>query len=65
MKSSGPTWLTANRSMPELTESTELVSVDDAIDGIAREALEEARRVEEAERYRKIPGPIIAPNKAG
>jgi hypothetical protein len=46
---------------PDLTESTELVSVDDNIDQIAREALEEARRVEEAERYRKTPGPIIPP----
>jgi hypothetical protein len=45
--------------MPALTESTELASVDDTIDGIAREALEEARRVEEAERYRKNPGPIV------
>jgi hypothetical protein len=64
MKNSGRTWLIANKSMPGLTESTELVSVDDTIDGIAREALEEARRVEEAEKYRKNPGPIITPNKA-
>jgi hypothetical protein len=47
--------------MPDLTESTELVSVDDTIDGIAREALEEARRVEEAAKYRKNPGPIVPP----
>jgi hypothetical protein len=47
--------------MPGLTESTELVSVDDNIDEIAREALEEARRVEEAEKYRKTPGPVIPP----
>jgi hypothetical protein len=44
-------------------ESTELVSVDDAIDAIAREALEEAQRMEEAERYRSIPGPIVPPQK--
>jgi hypothetical protein len=31
------------------------VSVDDAIDAIAREALAEARRKEEAERYRNNP----------
>jgi hypothetical protein len=45
--------------MPDLTESSELVSVDDDIDAIAREALEEARRVEEVEKYRKNPGPIV------
>jgi hypothetical protein len=47
--------------MPDLTESTELLSVDDSIDEIAREALQEARRVEEDEKYRKTPGPIIPP----
>jgi hypothetical protein len=47
--------------MRNLTESTELMSVDDSIDEIAREALEEARRVEEAEKYRKSPGPVIPP----
>jgi hypothetical protein len=47
--------------MPDLTESTELVSVDDNIDEIAHEALEEARHVEEAEKYRKTPGPVIPP----
>jgi hypothetical protein len=47
--------------MPDLTESTELVGVDHNIDEIAREALEEARRVEEAEKYRKTPGPVIPP----
>jgi len=50
--------------MIKQSESTELVSVDDAIDAIAREALEEARRVEEAERYRKNPGPVVPPNPA-
>jgi hypothetical protein len=45
------------------------VSVDDSIDAIAREALEEARRMEEArriaeaERYRNTPGPIVPPQK--
>jgi hypothetical protein len=38
------------------TEPTELISVDDTIDGIAREALAEAKRIEEAERFRKSPG---------
>ena len=44
------------------TEPTELISVDDTIDGIAREALAEAKRIEEAERFRKSPGPLIAPD---
>jgi hypothetical protein len=48
---------------PEQTESSELVSVDDTIDAIAREALAEARRIEEAERYRNNPGPIVPPQK--
>jgi hypothetical protein len=42
-------------------ETTELVSVDATIDAIAREALEEARRVEEAQRYRNNPGPVVPP----
>jgi hypothetical protein len=50
--------------MPTKPESSELVSVDDTIDGIAREALEEARRVEETEKFRKNPGPVIAPDPA-
>jgi hypothetical protein len=49
--------------VPNQPESTELVSVDDSIDAIAREALEEARRAEEAERYRSIPGPVVPPQK--
>ena len=44
-------------------EATELVSVDETIDGIAREALEEARRVEEAQRYRNNPGPVVPPQR--
>lgn len=47
--------------MPDLTESSEIVSVDEDIDGIAHEALEEARRLEEAERYRKNPGAVVPP----
>lgn len=47
--------------MSDPTESTELVSVDDTIDAIAREALEEARRIEEAERFRNNPGPVVPP----
>jgi hypothetical protein len=50
--------------VPNQAESTELVSVDDSIDAIAREALEEARRVEEAERYRHNPGPVVPPQKS-
>jgi hypothetical protein len=49
--------------MSSQPEPTELVSVDDSIDAIAREALEEARRAEEAQRYRSIPGPVVAPPK--
>jgi hypothetical protein len=45
--------------MPNQPESSELVSVDDTIDTIAREALEEARRIEEAARYRSNPGPVV------
>jgi hypothetical protein len=47
--------------MPDLTESSELVSVDATIDEIAREALQEARRVEDLERYRNNPGPLMPP----
>jgi hypothetical protein len=47
--------------VPNQPESTELVSVDDSIDAIAREALEEARRIEEAQRYRSTPGPVVPP----
>lgn len=58
-------WLTAEQRVrlvisPE-KPTTEPVSVDATIDGIAREALEEARRVEAAEKLRKIPGPVIPP----
>ncbi|HTD75048.1 MAG TPA: hypothetical protein VK652_16095 [Steroidobacteraceae bacterium] len=48
--------------MPNQSESNELVSVDEIIDAIAREALEEARRIEEAERYRNNPGPVVPPH---
>ena len=48
--------------MQSQPESSGLVSVDDTIDGIAREALEEARRVEESEKYRKNPGPLVPPD---
>ena len=41
-----------------------LVSIDETIDAIALEALEEARRVEEAERYRCNPGPIMPPQRS-
>jgi hypothetical protein len=49
--------------VPNQPDSTEIVSVDDSIGAIAREALEEARRVEEAERYRSVPGPVVPPQK--
>jgi hypothetical protein len=47
-----------------LAHSAGLVSVDENIDAIAREALEEARRREEAARYRNQPGPIVTPKPA-
>jgi hypothetical protein len=47
--------------MSDPTETSGLVSVDDDIDAIAREALREARRLEEAERYRCNPGPVVPP----
>jgi hypothetical protein len=50
-------------SMRKPTESGDLLSVEEDIDAIAREALEEARHTEEALRYRSNPGPIIAPDK--
>jgi electron transfer flavoprotein alpha/beta subunit len=49
-------------NVPKQSESNELVSVDEIIDAIAREALEEARRIEEAERYRNNPGPVVPPH---
>jgi hypothetical protein len=39
------------------------VSVDDTIDEIAREALAEARRLEEVERYRNNSEPVVSPQK--
>jgi hypothetical protein len=50
-------------NMNKQPESSELVSLDDSIGAIAREALEEARRIEEAERYRNNPGPVVPPPK--
>lgn len=54
-------------NLPNQPESSELISIDggidDGIDAIAREALLEARRTEEAERYRNNPGPLVPPQK--
>jgi hypothetical protein len=47
--------------MPNQPKPSEIVSVDDTIDAIAREALAEARRIEEAQRYRHNPGPLGPP----
>jgi hypothetical protein len=44
------------------SESTELISIDATIEGIAHEALAEARRLEEIEKFRKNPGPLVAPD---
>ena len=43
----------------------DLVSVDDSIDELAREALTEARRLEEIEKSRKQRGPVVAPPPRG
>jgi hypothetical protein len=51
----------AHEYMPSQPESSELVSVDETIDAIAREALEEARHIGEAQRYRSNPGPVVPP----
>ena len=51
------------KAMADVPQSGDLVSVDEDIDAIAREALEEARRMEEALRYRNNPGPIVAPER--
>jgi hypothetical protein len=48
--------------MHNQTESNEFLGVDETIDATAREALEEARRHEEAERYRSNPGPVVPPH---
>jgi hypothetical protein len=50
--------------MADKPESNELMSVD-ASEAIAREALAEARRIEEAARYRNNPGPVGPPISAG
>jgi hypothetical protein len=48
--------------MTDHTEVSESVDVNLSIEAIAREALEETRRIEvEGEKYRKMPGPVIAP----
>ena len=49
--------------LPDQPKAGELVSVDDTIDAIAREALAEARRIEEAERYRSNPGAVVPPQQ--
>jgi hypothetical protein len=49
------------RSGAESTSDARQVSVDNAIDDIARQALHRARRVEEREKCRQ-PGPIVPPD---
>jgi hypothetical protein len=51
-----------NPPMSKNPSISPLVSVDDTIDDIASAALEEARRAEEARKYRCNPGPILPPN---
>ncbi len=46
--------------MTNESTSGELTSVD-VSDAISREALAQARRIEEAERYRNNPGPVGPP----
>jgi hypothetical protein len=43
------------------SEYSESVSVDATTDAIAREALDEARHIGEAQRYRSNPGPVVPP----
>ena len=50
-------------NLPTQPKSSGLISIEDDIDAIAREALLEARRIEEAERYRNNPGPVVPPQK--
>jgi hypothetical protein len=45
-------------------DAAELVSVDDTIDDVARQALQQAQRVEEREKFRHQPGPVVAPQSA-
>jgi hypothetical protein len=59
MKSLAPKWRIASNS-EKAPNAGRLVSVDSSIDAIAREALEEARRMEEGVRIRSRLG---LPNK--
>lgn len=43
------------------TNSDVLVNADATNDAIAREALDEARHMGEAQRYRSNPGPVVPP----
>ena len=54
--------LSIGNHIPTRPKPSGLVSVDDPIDEVARKALEEARRVEENEKYRKNPGPLVPPD---
>lgn len=45
-------------------EFSELATVDNPVDAIAREACAEARHLEEAERYRNNPSPVGPPRSA-
>jgi hypothetical protein len=50
--------------MPKQPESSELMSIDDTIDAIAREVLQETPRIEDTERYRTNPGPLMPPQQS-
>jgi Protein of unknown function (DUF2934) len=56
-------WLAAEQQVRQVISPSELVSVDEDIDGIALEALKEARRKEDTERCRNNPGTVVPPRK--
>ena len=46
--------------MPNQPKLSEALSLEDAINA-EHEAFDEARRIEEAQRYRNNPGPVVPP----
>lgn len=53
-----------DKYMPTQPESREPISIDDDVDAIAREALQETPHIEDAERYRTNPGPVVPPQQS-
>jgi hypothetical protein len=56
-------WIAAEQQERQVISPSELASVDEDIDGFAREALKQARRKEEAERCRSNASPVVPPQK--